>query len=112
MINFNKKQIGYSLVGIITGLGLMTFGAISSGAGHGPFPIISIEIALFGIIISVLSILFFIVLIISGLLGKEILVNYESSISEVPNYNWRCPKCDAVIEANEGKCICGFSIKT
>ncbi len=90
----------------------MVFGAISSGAGHGPFPVISIKIAFLGVIISVLSILFFIVLIISGLLGKELFVDKVSSISEVPTYNWKCPKCDAVVEANTGECACGFSIKT
>lgn len=109
-MKFNQKQIIFSLIGVLIGLLLTFSGIVTSGAGHGPYPRLSITILMMGGVIFILSCLVCIILTVMGLLGKNgfsINLNYKKTI---PNYNWCCPKCDTVIQANTADCLeCGYS---
>lgn len=107
-MKFNQKQILLSIVWCVAGVVLAIGGAVSSGAGHGPNPHPSIAIAIAGAAIFAVSALILVVLVIKGLLGKGGISDNSNYQKAVPDYDWRCPKCDSTVQANTVECLlCG-----
>lgn len=88
---------------------MVLLGLLSGGAGHGPFPEVSLGFAFLGFFVSAISFLVLLTVLISGILGKDVFSSNSNKI--ILDYNWRCPKCDAVVQENIGVCdSCKFSL--
>lgn len=112
-MKLNQKQIIYTLTGLCIGVFLIFGGIASSGAGHGVYPRFSMLVAALGGIIVIISVILLITSLVFGLLGKN---GYPTGfnfnhVQQIPDYNWRCPKCDTVVLANTANCLeCKYSI--
>ncbi len=110
-MKLNQKQLIYTLAGLIIGVFLIGGGLISSGAGHGAYPRFSILVAVIGGVMSIISIILLITSMVFSLFGKSGFPTGSNYVQKIPDYNWRCPKCDTVVLANTGDCLeCKYSI--
>ena len=106
MTKENSKVAGYQKLTIGAGVGLLLtfFGALSGGAGHGPYPILSAKVMISGLVLLAFCVF---ALVIYAILPKKI---FEyTSVSRPPKYPWACPKCGQHNRELEAECDgCGY----
>lgn len=99
-VDTTTQKIFFRLVFVfILGLALSVFGAITSGAGHGPYPVLSIYVCLMGVALSVISL---ILALVYAIMPKSVIKKIFED--RPPSYRWVCPECDQVNEKYIGQC--------
>lgn len=83
----------------ILGLVLIIFGAITSGAGHEPYPVLSIYVCFMGAALSVISL---ILAMVYAIMPKSVIKKVIEG--RPPSYQWVCPECDQVNGKYTGQC--------